>query len=241
MPDAEPLATSYQLSAISYQPSAISQIIAIVRKDIAAEVRTKEIFTAMFVFAVLSLVIFNFAFELRVESVAAIAPGALWVAITFAGVLGLNRCFVLEKDRGCLEGLLLCPVDRNVLYLGKMLSAVIFMAAMEVVTLPLFSVFFNLPILILPLLPVVALGTVGFAAVGTLFAAMSVNTRAREVLLPILLFPVLVPVLIGAVKASGAALAGNLADAADWLQLLATFDVIYLVIGLLAFEYVVEE
>lgn len=216
--------------------------LAIVAKDVVAELRTKEIFTAMFVFALLVIVIFNFAFELHRLEMELIAPGVLWVAFTFAGVLGLNRSFVLEKDRGCLEGLMLCPVDRSAIYVGKLLGNLIFMGVMEAIALPIFGVFSNLSVFRLALVPVIFLGTVGFAAVGTLFSAMAVNTRTREVMLPVLLFPILVPVIIAAVKATQQVLAGGyLLDVANWLNLLIAFDVIFLVVAFLTFEFVVEE
>ncbi len=210
-------------------------------KDIVCELRSKEMFTSMFVFALMVVVIFNFAFELRVENVANVAPGVLWVAIAFAGVLGLNRSLVLEKDRGCIEGLMLCPVDRSAIYLGKMIGNVLFMLAMEAVALPVFAVLFNLPLLTPQVVVVVFLGTVGLAAVGTLFAAIAVNTRTREVMLPVLLFPVIVPLLIAAVKSTEALVSSQAAGDAPWLSLLAAYGAIFLVVSTLVFEFVLEE
>ena len=218
-----------------------SKVGAILWKDVVAEWRSKEVSTAMLVFALMSVVIFNFAFELRVESVANVAPGVLWVAICFAGVLGLNRSLILEKDRGCLEGLMLCPVDRSAIYLGKLLGNVLFMLITEAVVLPAFAVLFNLPLLTPSLFLVVVLGTCGFAAVGTLFAAIAVNTRSREVMLPVLLFPVIVPLLIAAVKATESIVAPTGGAEPPWLGLLGAFAAIFLVIATLTFEYVLEE
>lgn len=218
------------------------KVMAIVWKDLVAEMRTKEIFTSMFVFAFLVVVIFNFAFELKRVELDAIGPGILWVAFTFAGVLGLNRAFVLEKDRDCLEGLMLCPVDRSVIYVGKLVGILIFMTVMEAIALPIFAVLSNLPLFLPELIPIIFLGTLGFATVGTLFSAMAVNTRTREVMLPVLLFPIVVPVIIAAVKATGQVLGGHpLSAAADWLNLLVAFDVIFFVVAFLTFEYVIEE
>lgn len=213
----------------------------LVWKDILLELRSKEMFTSMFVFALMVVVIFNFAFELRVENVENVAPGVLWVAISFAGILGLNRSLVLEKDRGCLEGLLLCPVDRSAIYLGKMLGNFLFMLAMEAVALPIFAVLFNLPLLSPTMLLVVITGTLGFAAVGTLFAAIAVNTRTREVMLPVLLFPIVVPLIIAAVKSTEALVATDAAGDAPWVGMLAAYAAIFLVASTLTFEYVVEE
>jgi heme exporter protein B len=222
----------------------LRKILAIVWKDIIAELRTKEMFSAMFVFAVLVIVMFNFAFELRVsgEQVRQVAPGALWVAFAFAGVLGLNRAFVLEKDRGCLEGLLLAPVDHTAVYFGKMISTVLFMLVVEVFVLPVFTAFFGVNLFDPRLVLVVVLGTLGFAGVGTILSAITAQTRAREVLLPILLLPVAAPVLIAAVKATAGVLDGlALGEIARWLQLLAAFDVIFPAVAFMTFEYVVKE
>ena len=221
----------------------LRKILTIVWKDIVAELRTKEMFSAMFVFAVLVIVIFNFAFELRgVDRAREAAPGILWVSFTFAGVLGLNRAFVLEKDRGCLDGLLLAPVDHTAVYFGKMISTLLFMLVVEALILPVFTVFFGINLLRPWLVLVVVLGTLGFAGVGTLLSAMTAQTRAREVLLPILLLPVAAPVLIFAVKATAGVLDGlPLSDIARWLELLVAFDVIFPAVAFMTFDYVVKE
>jgi heme exporter protein B len=220
----------------------LRKTLAIVHKDITAELRTKEMFSSMFVFALLVIVIFNFAFELRVDNIKQVAPGVLWVAFTFAGMLGLNRSFVLEKDKGCLEGLLLAPVDRSAIYFGKMLGNLIFMSVVEAIVLPIFWVLFNPPLFSPALILVIVLGTLGFAGVGTLFSAIAVHTRAREVMLPILLFPIVVPLMIAAVKATGGLLDGQpLSEMHNWLNLLVGFDVIFLTVSYMTFDYVVEE
>jgi heme exporter protein B len=222
----------------------LRKVVAIVWKDIVAELRTKEMFSAMFVFAVLVIVIFNFAFDLRVsgERVRQVAPGALWVAFAFAGVLGLNRAFVMEKDRGCLEGLLLAPVDHSAIYFGKMLSTVLFMLVVEALMLPVFTAFFGVNLFDLRLILVIVLGTMGFASVGTILSAMTAQTRAREVLLPILLLPVAAPVLIAAVKATAGILDGlTTEDVARWLQLLLVFATVFPAAGFMTFDYVVKE
>ena len=220
----------------------LRKILAIVHKDIIAELRTKEMFSSMFVFALLVIVIFNFAFELRVANVKQVAPGVLWVTFTFAGMLGLNRSFILEKDKGCLEGLLLAPVDRSAIYFGKMLGNLIFMSVVEAIVLPIFWVLFNPPLFSPALIPVIVLGTLGFAGVGTLFSAIAVHTRAREVMLPILLFPIVVPLMIAAVKITGGLLDGQpLSEMRNWLNLLVGFDVIFLTVSYMTFDYVVEE
>ncbi len=233
------LALPSQGSSFSY----LRKVLAIVGKDIAAELRTKEMLSAMFVFSLLVIFIFNFAFDLRTDNATALAPGVLWVAIAFAGMLGLGRSFITERDRGSLAGLLLAPVDRSAIYFGKFIGNVLFISVVEVVILPLFIVFFNQPLaVLLPLVGVVVLGTIGFAGVGTLFSAMVIHTRARDVLLPIMLFPVVVPVLLSAVRLTAGILDRlPISDVQNWLGLLVAFDAIFLAISFMLFEYVVEE
>jgi len=218
-----------------------TKVWAIVRKDLALEKRSREMLSSMFIFGLIVILLFSFSFDLRVERVSQVAPGMLWVAFTFAGMLGLARSFVLERDQGCLDGLLLCPVDRSVLYVGKMLSNLFFISLTEVIILPLCFALFNLAFRPL-LLPIILLGTLGFSAVGTLVSAMTVHARAREVMLPILLFPVVMPALIAAVKLTAGVLDGQAwSEMRNWLQLLIGFDVIFMVLSYLAFEYIVEE
>ena len=221
--------------------SFVGKVWSIVSKDLSLEKRSREMLSSMFIFSLIVILIFSFSFDLAVERASTVAPGVLWVAITFAGMLGLARSFVLERDQGCLDGLLLCPVDRSIIYLGKMLGNLIFISITEVIIVPLCFALFNLPFHAL-LLPVILLGTIGFSAVGTLVSAMTVHARAREVMLPILLFPLVMPALIAAVKLTAGVLDGqSWAQMRNWLQLLVGFDVIYFVLSYLAFEYIVEE
>lgn len=220
----------------------LGKVQAIIIKDIAAELRTREILSATVVFALLVIVTFNFAFELKVENAEAVAPGVLWVAIAFSGMLGLNRSFITEKDNGCLEGLLLCPVDRSAIYLGKMAGNLLLMLAMVVAVLPLMAAFFDLSMFNPRLLLIVLLGTLGLATVGTLFSAVAVYTRTREVMLPILLLPVAAPLLVSAVKATGDALASNPNPVeGPWLAVLVAFDAVFLTTAFFVFEYVFQE
>jgi len=217
-------------------------VAAIIWKDIRAELRTKDIFSSMFVFALLSVIVFNFAFELRVPDMKMVVPGIVWVAVAFSGTLGLNRAFVIEQDKGSLAGLLLAPVDRAAIYFGKILGNLVFIFIVEIILLPLVMIFFNLSLLTWQHLLVLFLGTYGFAAVGTVFSAMAVNTRAREVMLPILLFPVLLPVLVAGVKMTGSLLDGEtLAEVGNWLRLVAIYDIGFTVVAYLTFGFVVEE
>jgi heme exporter protein B len=218
----------------------LSKVFAILWKDILSEARTRDVATSVLVFALLVIVVFSFAFEPgRIELV---APGILWVAFTFAGVLGLSRAFVLEKDKGCLEGLMLCPVDRGAIYMGKMLGSLVFMLVVEAVLLPIFGVLFNQPLFAPGLVLIVVLATIGFAAVGALFSALAVNTKSREIMLPILFFPIVIPVIIAAVKATGLVLAEeSWSSLSSWLELMVAFDVVFLIVAPLVFEFVIEE
>jgi len=218
----------------------LEQVMAILWKDVRSEWRSKQMWTGMGLFAILVLVIFNFAFDLRVDNKAAVAPGALWVAFVFASMLGLGRTIAVEREKGTMDRLLLCPVDRKAVYLAKLLGNMLFIGVVEIVALPIFAVLFDVPLFFGPLLPIVLLGTLGIAAVGTLFAAMAAATRARELLLPILVFPLIVPVVIAAVRATGTLLVPA-ANEPPWLGLMAAFDVIFLSVSMLTFEYIVDE
>ncbi len=220
----------------------LAAVFAIVRKDLAAELHTREMVNAMFVFAVLTLLIFSFALDLRGATARAAAPGVLWTAVAFAGTLGLSRSLAREEQSGAIEGLLLAPVDRVTLFFGKALGNLLLMLFVEGVLLLLGSVLFDVPLLQPAVLLVMVLGTVGYAAVGTLLAAMAVNTRAREVLLPILLLPLAIPLFIGAVRATGGLLEGlGLAEVNPWLRLVVVYDLLMVAVSMVTFEYVIAE
>lgn len=215
---------------------------AVIWKDLAAELRSRELLSAMLVFALLVILIFNFALELEPATRRTATSGILWVTLAFAGTLGLNRSMAVEKDRGCLDGLLLAPVDRAALYFGKLVSNLAFMLIMAVIVLPVYTVLYNINLFVPGLLLVILLGSFGYVAVGTLLAAMAVQTRTRDVLLPILLFPVVLPVLVAAVRASHGFLVGwEAAEIRPWLNLLIAYDVIFTAAAWMVFDYVVEE
>jgi heme exporter protein B len=216
---------------------------AIVWKDVLVERRSKETVNAVLFFSVLLLFIFEFTLGADRERLAAVLPGLLWLGVLLAGLLGLGRSFVLERENDCWEALLLTPGDKGAVYVGKLCGNLLLMALVEVVMVTLFTLFMNVEIG--PALPglvlVLALGTLGIAAIGTLFGAMTAHVRARELLFPVLLLPVLVPVLLATVKATEALLLGEpLAAVAHWLKLLGAADVIYIVAGLLTFDVVLE-
>lgn len=218
----------------------LAQVLAILWKDIRCELRSKQTWMGMGLFALLVLVIFNFAFDLRVDNKAAIAPGVLWVAFVFASLLGLGRTIAAEREKGSMDRLLLCPVDRKAIYLAKLLGNLLFIGLVEIVALPVFAALFDVSLFAGTLLPIVLLGTLGIATVGTLFSAMAAATRARELLLPVLVFPLIVPVVISAVRATGSLMVPALNEP-PWIGLMAAFDIIFLSISMLTFEFVIEE
>jgi heme exporter protein B len=216
---------------------------AIAWKDITAERRSKAGFNSVVALAVTILVLFGFALGPEVQSLRVAAPGAVWLAALFAGVLAFNRSFHVELESGALEALLLYPGRRWTIFAGKLLANGLFVGLMLVVVVVVGVTLFQLPI---PsawpaLLGLLALGALGLVVLGTFYAAMASRTRAREVLLPLLLFPMLVPVLLAAVSASKALLSGDLMhEAGAWTRLLIAYDVVFLTATLLLFEHVIE-
>ena len=212
-------------------------------KDLLTERRSKESLNALFFFALLLLFLFQFTLGPDRERLRAAMPGLLWLGFVLAGLLGLGRSFILERENDCWEGLLLTPGDKSAIYLGKLLANVALMGVVELVVLVLFGVFYSVDLgaALGPLAVVLALGTLGLAAVGTLFAAMTAQVRARELLFPVLLLPAQIPVLLATVSATQVVLLGQpLAEAAQWLRLLAAADAVYLVVGVLTFEFVLD-
>ena len=216
---------------------------AVVWKDVLVERRSKETVNAVVFFSVLLLFVFEFTLGGDRERLLTLLPGLLWLGVLLAGLLGLGRSFVLERENDCWEALLLTPGDKGAVYLGKLVGNLLLMALVETVVLALFTLFMNVDLgRAMPgLLVVLALGTLGIAAVGTLFGAMTAHVRARELLFPVLLLPVLVPVLLAIVKSTEALLGGeSLGAVSHWLQLLVAADVIYVVAGLLTFDVLLE-
>jgi heme exporter protein B len=187
-------------------------VYALVAKDLQLELRTRETVTAVLVFGLLVLVIFNFALDIRPEIAQAVGPGVLWIAVVFTGPLGMARTFSEERDRGTLDLLIASPVERSAIFLAKVASSVVVMGAAQLALVPAFVGLFNVSMEPLALLPTLLLGDLGLAAVGTLFSAIAAHTRAREVLLPILVFPIIVPLVIGVVQATGLALGSGTAQ-----------------------------
>jgi heme exporter protein B len=224
--------------------NALRLALAIAAKDIRAELRSKTALLSALVFAALVLVVFNFARDPTILSAADLAPSVLWVTFALAAMLALNRAFTIERENAALDGLLLAPVPREALFLGKLVANLAFVGTVELVTLPLFTLFFGVSLWeVLPaIITVTALATVGFVAVGTIFSAMAVRTRFAELMLPVLLLPFMVPPLIGAVQLTSRLLAGRpLSEMLGWLRLLALYDIVFVTLCTLAFAAVVDE
>ena len=211
-------------------------------KDLLLELKSKDVIISIVSFALLALVIFNFAFGSSSQLASLIAPGAILVSKTFAGVIRLNRLFVIEHDQGSIVGLLLTPVSRDSIYFGKMLSMFVFLTISEIILLPIYAILFNTSITHPIFLLIVVLGTIGFASLGTLFSAMAVNTRSREIMLPVMFLPIVMPILIGSVVASANILdGGGWSDAARGIHIIIVFDVLSLVVSPLLFEQIMQE
>jgi heme exporter protein B len=225
-------------------PEAIRFALAIAAKDIRAELRSKTALLSALVFAALVLVVFNFARDPTLLAASDLAPSVLWVTFALAAIVALNRAFNIERENAALDGLLLAPVSREALFLGKLLANLAFVGTVELVTLPLFTLFFNVNLgRALPgILGVTALATIGFVAVGTIFSAMAVRTRFAELMLPVLLLPFMVPPLIGAVQVTSRLLAARpLSEMWGWLRLLALYDIVFVTLCVLTFSAVVDE
>lgn len=220
----------------------LKAVLSIVRKDIQIELRSRELVSSMGLFALLSILIFSFALELDRSARQEAISGVLWVTVVFASILGLNRSLAMERDQGNLDAMLLAPIDRVAIFFGKLAGNLVFALVVGLLLLPIMTILYNQNLLQPWLLVVLLLGTFGFATVGTLLAMMTVQTRARESLLPIVMMPVALPVLLAAVRASTNILTETpIADWIAWPQILVVVDIIYLVACYLLFEYVIEE
>lgn len=215
----------------------------LLRKDLLLELRRRESLLAMFFFGALLLFIFNFALDVRPEKAAEMAPGLLWLAVVFCGTLGLMQLFQPERENHCLEALLLAPIDRAAIFLSKAVFNFILVALVEVVVFPLFWVLFNLTVWDrLPFMLLYSLlGTAGFCFLGTLFSALTLGARGREILLPLLLLPLMIPVVLATIRGMETILrGGDFSESLPWLHLLIGFDVIFSTAGILVFEWAVE-
>jgi heme exporter protein B len=221
----------------------LSQALLLLRKDLLLELRRRESLLTMFFFGTLLLFVFHFSFDLAPDRMVEMAPALLWLAFLFTGTLGLAQLFEAERGNHCLDALLLSPMDRGAFFVAKTCFNLILMVLVEIVVIPLFWILFNLSSwnLVPELFVVVLLGTVGFCVLGTLLSAVTLKARAKELLLPLILFPLMVPVILATIRCMEAVLRnGELGDALPWLRLLVGFDVIFLVVGVLIFDWVIE-
>jgi len=212
-------------------------------KDLISEMRSRENISSMFFFALIVILIFSFSFSMDQQSARELMPGIMWVAFVFTGIIGLGKSFTAELQNDCLENLQMNPVPRGAIYLGKLASNLLFITVVELILFPLFVIFFNLDVFEkIPLFMLILIaGTFGVSAVGTLFSAMTVQIRAREVMLPILLLPLIVPVMIGAVEATGSVLRGeSFAFYGPWLELLIVFDLIFTIVSFWVFDFILD-
>ncbi|HKI95321.1 MAG TPA: heme exporter protein CcmB [Gemmatimonadales bacterium] len=225
-------------------PSVSRAALAIAGKDIAIEWRTKTAIISGLVFAILVLAILYFSRDPTAVSDLDIAPGTLWVTFTFAAMLGLNRAFLLERERRAMDGLLLTPAPRSAIFWGKFLGNLVFVGTIEAVSLPLFVLFYNVPVWnrLPQLILVIAMATIAFVAVGTLLSAMVVRTRHAELMLPLLLLPFLVPPLVGGVQLTASLLNNRpLSEVWGWLKLIGAFDIAFVTVAALLFEVILDE
>jgi len=212
-------------------------------KDLISEMRSRENISSLFFFALIVILIFSFSFSMDQQTAKELMPGIMWVAFVFTGIIGLGKSFTAELQNDCLENLQMNPIPRGAIYLGKLASNLFFMLIVELILFPLFVIFFNLDVFEkLPLFVLIlTTGTLGVSAVGTLFSAMTVQIRAREVMLPILLLPLIVPVMIGAVEATGGVLRSEpLSLYRPWIELLIIFDLIFTVVSFWLFEFILD-
>ena len=225
-------------------PETLRLILAIAGKDIRSELRSRTALLSAVVFAALVLVVFNFARDPTALAAIDLAPSVLWVTFALAAMVALNRAFTVEREHGAIDGLLLAPVPRGALFLGKLLANLAFVGIVEAVALPLFVLFFDVDLghALGGLVAVIVLATIGFVAVGTVFSAMAVRTRFAELMLPVLLLPFMVPPLIGAAALTSRLLADRpLSEMLGLLRLLALYDIVFVTLCTLLFPAVVDE
>tara|TARA_B100000959_G_scaffold65765_1_gene69864 strand:+ start:3615 stop:4289 length:675 start_codon:yes stop_codon:yes gene_type:complete len=220
----------------------LAVIWAIGRKDLLLETRNKDIIVAVSAFALLVLMVFTFAIDINQVNAKLTGPGILWASIAFAGVTGLNRAFALELEGNTLEALMLAPISRDLIYVGKMFGNFLFLTASQIIVVPIFAVLFNLTVLRWEMLVISLLTTIGFSAIGTLFAAMSMRVRAREVMLPLLFLPVVTPLIMAAVESTSHVVNdGSWPEIAQWIQLALAFDIAFIVISAFIFQQILED
>ena len=220
----------------------LAVIWAIGRKDLLLETRNKDVIVAISAFALLVLMIFTFAIDINQVSAKLTGPGILWASIAFAGVTGLNRAFAIELEGNTLEALMLAPISRDLIYAGKMFGNFLFITAAQIIVIPIFAVLFNLAVLRWEMLVVSLLTAIGFSAIGTLFAAMTIRVRAREVMLPLLFLPVVTPLIMAAVESTSHVVNdSSWPEIYQWIQLAIAFDIAFIVVSAFIFQQILED
>lgn len=220
----------------------LQTVMAIVRKDLRAELRSRELVSSMALFALLSILIFSFALELDREARESAISGVLWVTVIYASTIGLNRSMAMEREQATLDGMMISPIDRSAIFFGKLVGNFIFAVVVGCILLPIMTILYNKTLLTVDVFSILLLGTLGFSTVGTLLSTMTVQTRARESLLPIVMLPITLPMMISAVRATTGILSATPQDeGVTWFQILVVLDVVYLAASFLLFEYVIEE
>ncbi|MDZ4672074.1 MAG: heme exporter protein CcmB [Phototrophicales bacterium] len=217
----------------------LKTVLAIIRKDLRAELRSRELVSTMVLFALLSVLVFSFALELDRNARQEVVNGILWVTLVFASILGLNRSLATERELGGMDAMMIAPVPRMAIYLGKMVGNFLFVLVVGLVLLPLMTILYNVVLVQLSLMLTLMLGVFGLSAIGTLLAAMTAQTRSRETLLPIAMLPVIIPLLLVVIAVTSSIMAGD--EYLGWIGVLSLVDLIYLVLGLVLFEYVIED
>jgi len=216
----------------------------IARKDLYSELKTRQVLGTMVIFAGLVILVFSFAFDPSVNTTKAVIPGIIWVIIIFAGILGLNRSFVSEQKNDTMQGLLILPLEPSSIYLGKLMANMVMIMVVEIISIPFLLLLFDFHSIgsILHFILVLLIGSFGFISIGTFLAALASNSKSSEMLLPLLLFPITSPILIGAVQATKIIMSNmeKMASAISWIHLIAAYDVIFFVLCFLLIDYVLE-
>jgi len=215
----------------------------VIWKDLISEWRTRETISSMLFFALIVILVFSFSFAMDQDAARQLIAGIIWIAFTFTGIIGIGKSFTSELQNDCLESLQMSPVPKGAIYLGKVTANFLFMLAVDILLFPLFVIFFNLDVVegLGTLFIIFVLATLGLSAVGTLFSALTVQIRAREVMLPVLLLPLAVPVMIAAVEATRGTLNGDPYEFySQWLHLLVIFDIIFTVVSFWLFEFILD-
>ena len=218
-------------------------VLAILKKDILMEIRTKETINATLVFSILITIVFSFISEPGSKTEQAVAGGIFWMAVTFSGILGLNKTMMSEIQGGNFEALMLAPIDRSAVFFGKVISNFIFLTILEIILVPLFLVFYNVNLVSHWLMVVIiVLATYGYSVTGTLFSMISVRTKTREIMLPLLMLPILVPIIIAAILSTNIFLFNQeITYCYNWIKLMAVFDIIFTAVIFAIFSAVIEE